>query len=193
MSRFDLLCRSNTISTLLSILAAPVSCLSSAQFICSCYYYLYYKANVYSCFTTSGPVEMLPTAVPHGTDWLVIENSQVNQLAGSYSYLMSIWYLNLQGSKIESMGDDFVNTLDRNKTLRWLNLANNRLSNIPRRMQELTFLQHVSLSGNLFDCHCSMIWMVGWLNNFTTTGGDHVIVDYKDVFCYSGLNIGDPI
>ena len=38
-----------------------------------------------------------------------------------------------------------------------------------------------------------MTWMVGWLNNFTTTSGDHVIVDYKDIFCHSGLSIGEPI
>ena len=138
-------------------------------------------------------MKTLPASVPHGTDWLLLENCQVNQLAGSYLYLMSIWYLDLQDSRIESISDDFINTLQRNKTLRWLNLAKNRLSNIPRKIQELTFLQQVSLSGNPFDCHCSMTWMIDWLNNFTTTSGDHVIVDYKEVFCHSGLNVSDPI
>ena len=139
MCKFDLCC--NKIFILLLISAAPVSCLSSAQFICSCYYYLYHNANVYSCFTPHGPVETLPTVVPHGTDWVVIENSQVNQLVGTYSYVMSIWYLDLQGNRIESIGNDFINTLERNKTLRWRNLASNKLSNIPIKIQELTFLQ----------------------------------------------------
>ena len=138
-------------------------------------------------------METLPSAVPNGTNWLVIRNSQVNQLVGTYSYLMRIRHLDLQGSRIENIEDEFINTVEKNKILRGLNLANNRLLNIPIKIQQLTFLEQVWLHGNLFDCHCSMTWMVGWLNNFTTTSGQHVIVDYKDVLCHSGLNIGDPI
>ena len=74
-----------------------------------------------------------------------------------------------------------------------MNLANNKLAIIPSKIQELIFLQMVWIGGNPFDCHCSMTWMVGWLNNFTRKTGEHVIRDYKDVMCHSGLNIGDPI
>ena len=114
-------------------------------------------------------------------------------LSGELYYLNNIVYLNISTNHIESITDDFIDTVNKNQTLRWLNLANNYLTSIPSKMQNLTFLQGIWLSGNLFDCHCSMTWMVGWLNNFTTRTGEHIIIDYKDVLCHSGLNIGDPI
>ena len=168
-------------------------CFSAPGFSCSCHYFLYENANVYSCSNTSASVESLPPTVPQGTDWFVLTDSQLKILSGTFYYLNSIVYLNLSTNHIESITEDFIDTVNKNQNLRWLNLANNYLASIPSKMQELTFLQGIWLSGNLFDCHCSMTWMVGWLNNFTTRTGDHVIIDYKDILCYSGLNIGDPI
>ena len=49
------------------------------------------------------------------------------------------------------------------------------------------------MSENPYHCDCEMTWMVGWLNNFTTITGDHVIVDYKRLKCHSGLMPGKPI
>ena len=173
--------------------ADPVPCFSPPGFSCSCHYFLYEKADVYSCPNTSASVESLPPTVPHGTDWFLLIDSQVKILAGDIYYLNSIVYLNLNTNHIESITDDFINTVNKNQSLRWLNLANNYLATIPSNIQKLTFLQKIWLGGNVFDCHCSMTWMVGWLNNFTTSKGEHIIIDYKDVYCHSGLNIGDPI
>ena len=54
-------------------------------------------------------------------------------------------------------------------------------------------MQKIWLAENPFHCQCSMTWMIGWLNNFTTTTGEHVIVDFQHVTCHSGLNIGEPV
>ena len=38
-----------------------------------------------------------------------------------------------------------------------------------------------------------MTWMIGWLNNFTTPKGKRIIVDYKDIYCQSGMMKDLPI
>lgn len=45
----------------------------------------------------------LTPAVPAGTDWLVMENNQITELAGNFEYLGNIWSLDLQGNKIEAL------------------------------------------------------------------------------------------
>ena len=185
------LCRIYQLVCLLS--ADPVPCFSPPGFKCSCHYFLSENADVYSCSNTSAFVDSLPSFVPQGTDWFLLTESQVKILSGDMDYLNSIVYLNLNTNHIKSITDEFINTVNKNQSLKFLNLANNNLAIIPSKVQELTFLQGVWLGGNPFDCHCSMTWMVGWLNNFTTPKGEHIIKDYKDVICHSGLNIGNPI
>ena len=72
-------------------------------------------------------------------------------------------------------------------------MANNRLTKIPSNFQELPFLEKVWLSGNPFHCDCSMTWMIGWLNNFTTSAGEHIVQDYQDLRCHSGAATKMPI
>ena len=38
-----------------------------------------------------------------------------------------------------------------------------------------------------------MTWMIGWLNNFTTSAGEHVVQDYQDLRCHSGAAMEMPI
>ena len=38
-----------------------------------------------------------------------------------------------------------------------------------------------------------MIWMITWLNNFTTIAGNNIIVDYQNLTCHSGMTIGKQI
>ena len=49
------------------------------------------------------------------------------------------------------------------------------------------------LSGNPYQCDCSMTWMAGWLNTFTTPLGQHIIVDFKELICETGMAKGMPI
>ena len=175
-----------------SIVASPVHCGISAAYQCYCHYYLYFKANVYNC--SSMNMESLPPSVPHGTDWLVMENdSRITQLSASYDYLYKLRYLDLHNNSIVEVTDTFWNNLLKNVNLTWLNLANNRIYGLSRKMEQLFLLKKIWLGGNPFHCDCSMICMIGWLNNFTTESGDHIIVDCKDVLCYSGLKVGTPI
>ena len=135
----------------------------------------------------------LTPAVPAGTDWLVMENNQITELAGNFEYLGNIWSLDLQGNKIEALPVTLIEQIQKGGNVQWLNLAHNKLAEIPDGIQDLTFLQRVWLSDNPFKCDCKMTWMIEWLNNFTTPLGEHIVVDYNQLICNSGLNIGDPI
>lgn len=35
--------------------------------------------------------------------------------------------------------------------------------------------------------------MIGGINNFTTSSGAHLIIDYKDMICHTGMMVGTAI
>ena len=67
------------------------------------------------------------------------------------------------------------------------------LKTLPQTISQITNLDKIWLSGNIFHCDCSMIWMTKWLNNYTTPSGSHIIQDYQFVKCHSGMMKGLPI
>ena len=171
--------------------ATPTRCQSATTYPCYCYYYLKEEANVYNCSSSS--VNELTPAVPVGTDWLVMENNQISELAGNFDYLDGIWSLDLQRNKIEMISESFIKQLQIGGKLEWLNLAHNNLHRIPSDIQNVQFLKKIWLSYNRFHCDCNMIWMIEWLNNFTTPSGEQIIVDYENIKCHSGMMVGMPI
>ena len=171
--------------------AVPIICQSPPQCLCYCYYHLYHESNIYNCSSTK--VKSLPSSVPHSTDWLVMKSDPITKLSASYGYLDRLKFLNLENSNIRSISKTFLHSLQRNRNLTWINLAGNKLVSLPQKVQDLVLLEKVWLGGNPFHCDCSMTWMIGWLNNFTSQYGNHVIVDYKFVKCASGLMVGRAI
>ena len=87
----------------------------------------------------------------------------------------------------------FINITTVSSQFHKLDFARNRLTGIPSKIQELHYLEKIWLSGNPFHCDCSILWMIGWLNNFTTSIGKHIVVDYQDLRCHSGTAVGTPI
>ena len=166
-------------------------CQSFSPNPCFCHYNLEQNSNVYNC--SSSPVKELAPDIPAGTDWLVMENDQLTELSGSHNYLGKIWSLDLRKNKIETISEFFIEQLEKGKSVKWFNLAENSLTRIPSKIQSLNFLQKVKLHGNPFHCDCDMTWMIGWLNNFTLPSREHVIVDYKQLKCQSGMMVGKPM
>ena len=74
--------------------------------------------------------------------------------------------------------------------MKWLDLSDNKFQKIPEKLQILRNLDKLWISGNPIYCDYSMTWMIGWLANFTTSSGDHVVVDYYDVKCHDGMMVG---
>ena len=135
----------------------------------------------------------MPILVPNYTDWVLLESDNIQNLNGKLSYLRKIEFLNLNNNMISLLDDSFVTTLYQNKRMKLLNLAQNKLTLLPKSVQNWTHLEKIWLSGNPFHCNCDMTWMIGWLNNFTTPSREHIIVDYDQLKCYSGKMIGLPI
>ena len=136
----------------------------------------------------------MPASVPDDTEWLVMTNdTRLTDLRVSYDYLYKLRYLDLHNSNILKISDTFLNNLLTNTNLTWLNLAKNRINILPRKMEQLWLIRKIWLGKNPFHCDCSMTWMIPWLNNFTSPSGDHIIVDYKDLLCHSGQEVGTPI
>ena len=138
-------------------------------------------------------MKSLPPSVPQDTDWFVMENDPITKLSVSHKYLDRLKFLNLKKSNVNFISKSFLDSLQRNRNLTSINLAENNLATLPEKVQDLVLLEKVWLGGNPFHCDCSMTWMIGWLNNFTSLHGEHVIIDYEYVKCASGLMVGTAI
>ena len=158
---------------------------------CFCHYDLQHTATVYNCSSTN--LNTLPLSVQNCTNWVLLANNKFPNLLESTEYLNEIELLNLENNKIDIVSSSFVTTLSRSQKMKYLNLAGNKLTSLPKEVQRLTNFEKIWLGGNLYHCDCGMTWMIGWMNNFTAPSGKHVIRDYQSLKCHSGLKIGHQI
>ena len=135
----------------------------------------------------------LPSHLVDQTNWLEMENTQVAKLRGNRDVLNMIEVLDLSHSYVDFISEQFLEQVNHSKTLRSLDLRQNRLTKIPKTMAQIQNLERLWLSGNLIHCDCSMTWMIKWLNDFKRPTGEHVIADYQDIKCQSGMMTGLPI
>ena len=119
----------------------------------------------------------MPGTVLPGTNQFILKNKKIRKLCKFFEYITDLQIIDFRNNSISSVCETFANKVreGRNATSPW------------------NQLYQIWLSGNPFHCNCSMTWMVGWLNNFTTSNGEHVIVDYENFTCKSGMVIGKPI
>ena len=85
--------------------------------------------------------------------------------------------LDLRNNKVSFICKSFANLLLENR-------------NDSKNVQKL---DQIWLSDNPYHCDCEMTWMIEWLNTFTTSSGQHRIVDYKNLTCGSGMMKGRKI
>ena len=168
----------------------PVRCETPAGFISYCHHNEARRANIYNCSTPTKP--SFPETILEDTNWLIVENSGLVELCSWLPYLRNLHYINVSKNNIKMICKSFIANLQKSRC-KWLDLSHNKLTELPKYMQSLTNLNRIWLSGNHFHCGCSITWMIKWLNNFTTSTGDHVIVDYENVTCHSGKMKGKPI
>ena len=119
----------------------------------------------------------------------LVEDNSIPNLRKPFNYLNVTTYLNLKNNLVSSLANSFITALNQSEKLAWLNKLTSLLQNI----QMLRNMEQIWLSDNPFYCDCEMTWMTGWLNNFTTSSGRHVIVDYQELKCHSGMMLGQPI
>ena len=137
---------------------------SSHNCRCYCHYNLENRANVFTC--SSMVTNTLPSSVPAYTNCVLLDNNKINNISPA-GYLDAVTFLSLQNNTISNIPDSFIRTFNNNN-MKWIKLADTKLTTVPKQMQNLTNLNKIWLSGNPFHCDCEMTWMIGWLNNFTT-------------------------
>lgn len=141
---------------------------------------------------------MLPATVPNLTNWMIFDDSSIERICGSYSYLehprSSVSFLSLKSAGINKICDETAEQIVTKSNLRQLNLANNNLTTISKKFNSRpTGLQELQLIGNPLTCNCSMIWMKDWMQNFKTTSGQRILQDTEKVVCQNGRELGVPI
>ncbi len=158
---------------------------------CSCFYNYMEKANVLSCSDHKG--QILPEELPNGTNWVEIYNSTIKDLCGEYQYSNNVTRLLLPSNDILSICQSFVHSLQNDRHLEVLDLSSNQLQSIPIEIQNLKYIKMIYVAKNPFLCNCDMLWMIGWLANFTSSSGKHIVADYQNVTCATGPMNGKQI
>ena len=170
------------ISVIVSFFAVvPLPCQSPDEYKCFCSYRREDRTNIYNC--SSPTAQALPshlkTEILNYSNMLVIHNTYLTNLCGLFPYLKIFSYLDFRKNNISSICESLAN----------------KLLYIVKSSNQMTsrHLSQIWLSGNPFHCNCEMTWMIGWLNNFTTITGEHIVVDYKHLKCHSGMMVGKKI
>ena len=138
----------------------------------------------------------LPESVPHLTNWLILDNSNIQELCGEYEYLgdgYNITKLSLSSSKLKKIckcgSESTLDALLRSKSLESLDLSGNQINLTKVFNSSVSRINKAKLhlGGNNVKCSCSSLWMANWLNSPT------LVQDYTDVKCTSGIRIGTPV
>ena len=158
----------------------PVHCQSPDEYQCFCCYRRQDGANIYNCSSPTAhtlPPHLNYSEILRYSNKLVVHNTNITELCGSFPYLKTFFYLDLRNNNISSISQKFAE----------------ELKGYSNTDHKLSHLQQIWLSDNPYHCDCNMAWMIGWLHNFTTLLGKHVIVDYNQIKCHTGMMVGKSI
>ena len=123
-----------------------------------------------------------------------MDNTSITSLCDSSEFWKNISVLSFSGSRMNQLCDAFVNTLVSSRKIKLLDIKNSQLSHISKTFEDFKFIQEIWLSGNPFHCDCEMIWMMQWLNNSSKSASQqHVVMDYKEMKCHTGMMTGKLI
>ncbi len=91
-------------------------------------------------------------------------------------------------TKISKISEAFIEDVQFHKSLKVLDMKNNKIKKIPKAILNLKGIDELYLSGNPFDCDCDMTWMITWLNN-----ASNVVKDHQQITCGYGRFRDIPI
>ena len=117
----------------------------------------------------------MPHKVPRGQTELHFQNNNIREIP-PYPYLENVTALYLTHNKIERLNASTVKRLQR---INVLFIDSNKLTALPRNMENLTFTT-LALHHNFFKCDCTTKWMKNWLRRRKTH-----IKDIDNVLCNS--------
>ncbi len=140
----------------------------------------------------------LPQSLPNLTNWIDFANTNNRKLCYMYSYLKKpeslVTRLNLRASNVQKICVDTLDEILLNSNIKWLDLAENNLTQIPSNLNKTTGnLANLWLGGNPVQCDCDMQWLIPWLNSTITSARGRLVQDYKDVICTGDQFNGIPV
>ena len=100
----------------------------------------------------------MPHKVPRGQMELHLQNNNIREIP-PYPYLENVTALYLTHNKIERLN---ASTVERLQRLKIMFIDSNKLTALPRNMENLTFTT-LALHHNFFKCDCTTKWMKKWL------------------------------
>ncbi len=158
---------------------------------CLCYYNQHLKANLFDCSDTK--LNHLPTNVQNGTNWMDLHGNSISSLCQTMKFDKGVTLLNLSSNNLQQICPEFIDSRLPNTELTQVDLSQNKLQYLPKKIMEANHLTKIWLTGNDFFCDCSMLWMIEWVANFTSPSGENVIQDHKKIMCANEEMAGLPI
>ena len=122
---------------------------------------------------TARNLSSMPHNVRRGQTELHFQNNNIREIP-PYPYLENVTALYLTHNKIERLN---ASTVERLQRINILFIDSNKLTALPRNMENLTFTA-LALHQNSFKCNCTTKWMKNWLRKSKTH-----IKDIDNVLC----------
>ncbi len=138
----------------------------------------------------------MPEAIPAFTNSILLNNSSMTQICGTYQYFTlpvnRTLHLSIQHSSLAYICEDTLEEILHRATS--VNLKSNKLQHLSSNWKTTqSNISSLFLAGNPIECGCEMLWMPNWLENAMSSKGRRLVPDYKDVICASGAEIGKPV
>ena len=154
----------------------PISCVTE----CKCYSNRHHGASVADC-SHSG-LTHIPDSLPEETDWLLLSGNNFSSLITTNEEINDTLYhlsqLDLRGNNLTNISSEVMDGFIETNALLYFDLSNNKLSDLPENIRNLTSVKTLKISGNKFKCSCKSFWMKEWLLSET-----QVVEDFENIAC----------
>ena len=169
----------------------PTRCFEGANHYnqkCFCYHDVERTENVFNCSKSS--LNKLPLQMPENTHEVLLDETLITSLCPmTTASWQDVKRISISSSKVAYICDSFIDALADERNLKSIALDRNQLTHLPRKFPSLNFTQKITLRENPLHCDCSMIWMIVHRKEH----GLHLLHDFNDVRCLSGMWIDKPI
>ena len=103
---------------------------------------------------------------------MITTNEEINDT------LYHLSRLDLHGNNLINISSEVMDGFIETNALLYLDLSNNKLSDLPDNIPNLTSVRTLKISENKFKCSCKSFWMKEWLLSKT-----QVVEDFENIKC----------
>ena len=138
--------------------------------------------------SNSGLIKM-PSMLPDDVDWLILSGNNITKnISLDMKYLRHISKLDISSNNMKNISNELIEIFIKSENLKYLDVSNNKLTSMPKNIQNLSSLHEIKIYGNELICNCDNLWIKNWVLNNTD-----LITDCKTVECVKPDNKPIPI